>query len=65
MHKVLAVIVLALSLQGCYQVTNSWDISRSADFCRGVENIQEILVDVFGDEYVTCKDSSRKLLKDR
>lgn len=40
--KYLSVIILALSLQGCYQMVDQSDIHRAIKTCGTIENIQFI-----------------------
>ena len=56
--KKIIVLVCVLSLSGCYQTTNQWDIERAARICGGVEKIVEINVLMTGDELVTCKNGN-------
>ena len=58
MKKIIAIALCAVTLSGCYQTTNQWDIERAAHICEGVEKIVEIEVRMFGDEYVTCKNGN-------
>lgn len=54
MKKVM-LLLMSVSLSGCYQVANQWDIERAINICGGVENIVEITILMEGTELVTCK----------
>ena len=54
MKKVI-LLLMSVSLSGCYQVANQWDIERAINICGGVENIVEIAILMDGTELVTCK----------
>ena len=58
MKKIIAIALCAVTLSGCYQTTNRWDIERATHICGGVENIVEITVLMTGDELVTCKNGN-------
>ncbi len=55
MLKLISAVVLAISLTGCYQVVNSWDIERATKICGGLENVVAIAALMQGTEAVQCK----------
>jgi hypothetical protein len=58
MKKILVIGLCAVTLLGCHQTTNQWDIERAAHICGGVEKIVEIKVLMIGKELVTCKNGN-------
>jgi len=63
MKKVI-LLLMSVSLSGCYQVANQWDIERAINVCGGVENIVEIAILMDGRETVTCKSGRRVELRE-
>ena len=55
MKSLLAAVLLATSLSGCYQMVDSIDLERAAYVCESAENIVQIQVHALGAENVTCK----------
>ena len=55
MINLISAVVIAISLTGCYQVVNSWDIERATKICGGIENVVEISARIDGSEFVQCK----------
>ena len=44
-------------LTGCYQVANTTDLEKAIYFCKGADNIEELLIHSFGHERVKCKNT--------
>ncbi len=63
MIKLISAVVLAISLTGCYQVVNSWDIERATKICGGLENVVAIAAHINGTEAVQCKTGPTRNLK--
>ncbi len=59
MLNLISAVVLAISLTGCHQVVNSWDIERAIQTCRGLENVVEITSVFDGREFVVCKTNKQ------
>lgn len=52
--KYLSILILAFSLQGCYQMVDQSDIHRAIKVCGTIENINEIQAHVNGQETFSC-----------
>lgn len=52
--KYLSILVLTLSLQGCYQMVDQSDIHKAIKLCGTLENIQSIYAWSGGDENFKC-----------
>ena len=52
------ILALALTLSGCYQTVNSYDINHAIEKCGKLENVYEITADMIGNEYVLCGDGN-------
>ena len=58
MMKYVALATLVLSLSGCYQTVNDWDIEEAQKKCSDHGGIAQIRADILGTEYVTCRDNT-------
>ena len=54
MNKMIAAVLLALMLTGCYQVTNQTDILKAQHFCSDKGGVREISVHAVGVEHIYC-----------
>lgn len=64
--KTLALILLTLSLTGCFhQSVNFNDIQTAIKACGSLDNIVEIEAHATGGEYVRCSDRTYILLDER
>lgn len=52
--KYLSILILAFSLQGCYQMIDQSDIHRAIKVCGTIENINEIQAHFTADETFSC-----------
>lgn len=52
--KYLSILILAFSLQGCYQMIDQSDIHRAIKTCGTLENINEIQAIYVGTEKFSC-----------
>ena len=52
--KYLSILILAFSLQGCYQMVDQSDIHRAIKTCGTIENIQFIQSHLNGEEVFKC-----------
>lgn len=52
--KLLSILILVFSLQGCYQMIDQSDIHRAIKFCGTLENINEIQAHFDADEAFRC-----------
>lgn len=58
--KLIAIIMVAFSLSGCfYQSVNQYDLQAAIKVCGAMENIAHISAGFGGREVVTCNDSTR------
>lgn len=56
--KLLAIILMAFSLSGCfYQTTNQYDLQDAIKICGTLENIASISSDFSSEESVTCMNN--------
>lgn len=57
--KQLLIVTLTISLTGCFfQSANNTDLRKAEYFCKGVENIDEIVIAFDGRERVQCMDNT-------
>ena len=54
--KTLIILLSSISLSGCYQTVNQFDIERATVACNGVQNIVNISANFAGDERVVCRN---------
>lgn len=52
--KYLSILILAFSLQGCYQMIDQSDIHRAIKTCGTLENINEIQAHFNAEETFSC-----------
>lgn len=53
------ILIICLTLTGCYQSLNQTDVRKAVEYCNGVENIEYIDAYFSGDEYVKCLNGNK------
>lgn len=60
--KLITMLLFILTLSGCYQTINQFDIRRAAQLCNGVDNVVEISAYMLSMEEAVCFNGQSMML---
>lgn len=63
LKKIILILAIAASLQGCFQRVIFSDIDKANAACKGEENVVFITSHFYGAVYVHCSNGSNKPIK--